>query len=155
MSTGLNGGTDSSTTGGCVRYGCDIRPAGRREESLAGCIWIVREGVWGVNEGNKRNASFSRDRRDSIIAGFRGRGEGGRKGVGQVVRWLERPLTEPYMDPERVQAFFVDRHQFPGIDNLRHIARAGVPVDVRPGGNITKELIHENNSSAQKFHVRV
>ena len=43
------------------------------------------------------------------------------------------------MDPERVQAFVGDRHQFPGIDNLRHIARVGVPVDVRPGGDVTKE----------------
>ena len=49
------------------------------------------------------------------------------------------------MDPERVQAFFGDKHQFPGIDNLRHIARVVVPVDVRPGGNLTKELTYENH----------
>ena len=76
-------------------------------------------------------------------------------GGGPVVRWLGGSLTAPHMDPERVQAFFGYRHQFPGIDNLRHIARVGVPVDVRLGGNLTKELTYGNHSSAQKFHVAV
>ena len=80
---------------------------------------------------------------------------GGGEGAGQVVRWLGGSLTAPHMDPERVQAFFGDRHQFPGIDNLRHIARVGVPVDARPGGNLTKELTYGNQSSAQRFHVAV
>ena len=59
------------------------------------------------------------------------------------------------MDPERVQASFGDRHPFSGIDNLRHIARVGVPVDVRPGGNLTKEFTYGNHFSAQNFHVAV
>ena len=156
MSTGPKGGADSSRIGGCVRYGCDIRSARRRAEALAGCTRIIGEGVWGVNDGDKLNASFSHDRRGSIMEGFRGDGvRRGGKGVGQVVRWLGRSLTTRHMDPERVQAFFGDRHQFPGIYDLRHIARVGVSVDVRPGVDVTKELTHGNHSSAQKLHVAV
>ena len=59
------------------------------------------------------------------------------------MRLLGGSLTASHMYPGRVQAFFGDKHQLPGIDNLR------------PGGNLTKELIYENNSSAQKFHVAV
>ena len=147
MGTGPKGGAGSSRIGGCVRYRCDIRSARRRTEALAGCTKIIGEGVRGVIEGDKLNASFSHDRRGSIIEGFR---EGG---GGEVVRCLGESLTAPHMDPEHVQAFFEDLHQFPGIYNLRHIARVGVSVDVRPDGDLTKELTYGNRSSAQKFHV--
>ena len=59
------------------------------------------------------------------------------------------------MDPKLVQAFFGNRHRFPGFGSLTHIARVGVPVDVPPGGNLTKELTYGNHSSAQKVHVVV
>ena len=71
------------------------------------------------------------------------------------MQWLGGSLTLPHMDREGVQAFFEDKHRFPGIDDLRHIARVGVPVDVRPGGNLTKEPTYENISSAQEFRVAV
>ena len=44
---------------------------------------------------------------------------------------------------------------FPRIDQLKHTARVGVPVDVLPGGHLTKELEFENTSSAGKFHEEV
>ena len=59
------------------------------------------------------------------------------------------------MDPELVQVFCGDRHQFSEIDNLRHKARVGVPVDVRPGGKLTKKLEYGNHSSAPKRQVAV
>ena len=80
-----------------------------------------------------------------------GQGRGGSGGVGQVVRWLGGPLTAPHMDPERVEAFFGDKHSFPGIEHLKHIARVGVPVDVLPGGDLAKELEYGNHSSANNF----
>ena len=86
----------------------------------------------------------------SRVSGGRGE-ERGR----QAVRWLGGSLTAPHMKLERVQAFFGDRHQFPGIYSLRHIVPVGVPVDVRPGGNLTKELTYGKHSSAQKFQVAV
>ena len=48
-----------------------------------------------------------------------------------------------------MEAFFGDKHSFPGIDNLKHIARVGVPVDVLSGGDLAKELAYENHSSAE------
>ena len=59
------------------------------------------------------------------------------------------------MNPERVQAFFGDKHQFPGIDNVRHIASVGVPVNVQPGEDLTKELAYEKHSSTKKFNEAV
>ena len=44
------------------------------------------------------------------------------------------------MDPESVETFFGDKHRFPGIEQLKHIARVGVLVDVLPGGDLAKEL---------------
>ena len=52
-----------------------------------------------------------------------------------------------------MQAFFGNKHRFPGIHNLIHIARVRVTTDVRPGGNLKKELIYENHPSAQTFHA--
>ena len=80
-----------------------------------------------------------------------GKGEGG--GAGGALVWVS--LTAPHTDPELVQAFFGYKHQLPRIDNMRHIARSGVPDDVRPGGSLTKELTFENHSSAQTLHVAV
>ena len=54
-----------------------------------------------------------------------------------------------------VEAFFGDKHRFPRIDQSKHIARVGVPVNVLPGGDLTKELEYENHSSAEKFHEEV
>ena len=54
------------------------------------------------------------------------------------------------MDPERVQAFFGDKHQFTEIDKLRDIARVRVPVDAWPGGDLTQQLSYGNHSSAHK-----
>ena len=54
-----------------------------------------------------------------------------------------------------MQAFFRDKHQYPGIDNSRHVARVGMPVNVQPGGNLMKELTYGNHSSAQNFNVAV
>ena len=59
------------------------------------------------------------------------------------------------MDPERVEAFFGDKHKCPGIDHLKRIARVGVPVDVLPGGDLTKELEYGNHSSASTFDEAV
>ena len=59
------------------------------------------------------------------------------------------------MDPERVQAFFGDQHQFPEIDKLRDIARVGVAVDVLPEGDLAQELAYGNHSSVQKFSEAV
>ena len=73
-----------------------------------------------------------------------GGGKGGRGGVGHVVRWLGGSFSAPHMKPERVEAFLGDNHSFPGIDNLEHIARVGVPVDVLPGGDQAKELAYGN-----------
>ena len=67
-----------------------------------------------------------------------------------MVRWLGGSLTAPDMNPERVDAFFGDKHRFPIIDQLKHIARVGVPVDVLPSGDLTKESAYENHSSAEK-----
>ena len=64
-------------------------------------------------------------------------------------------LTAPHMNPERVDAFFGDKHRFSRIDQLKHIARIGVSVDVLPGGDLTKELEHENHPSAEIFHEEV
>ena len=60
-------------------------------------------------------------------------------------------MTAPHMNPERVEAFFGDKHSLPGIDNLKHIACVGVPVDVLPGGDLAKELAYENHSSEGKI----
>ena len=38
---------------------------------------------------------------------------------------------------------------------MRYIASVGVPVDVQPGGDLTKELAHENDSRAKKVHEAV
>lgn len=70
------------------------------------------------------------------------------RGGWQVVRGLDRSLTAPCIDPERVEALFGNKHNFPGIDHLKHIARIGVPVDVLPGGDLTKELEYGNHPSA-------
>ena len=72
-------------------------------------------------------------------------------GVGHVVRWLGGPLIAPHMDPERVEGFFGDKHSVPGIEQLKHIARVGVPVDVLLGGDLVKELEYGNHWSANKF----
>ena len=64
-------------------------------------------------------------------------------------------LTAPHMIPERVEAFFGDKYRFPRIDQLKHTARVGVPVDVLPGGDLTKKLKYENHSSVEKFHEEV
>ena len=58
-------------------------------------------------------------------------------------------MTAPHMNPERVEAFFGDKHSFPGIDNLKQIARVGVPVDVLPGGDLAKGLAYENHPSTE------
>lgn len=82
-----------------------------------------------------------------------GHGEGaGRGGIGQVVRWLGWSLIAPHKNPERVDAFFRNKHRFPRVDRLQHIARVGVPVDVLPGGDLTKRLECENHWSAEKCH---
>ena len=55
------------------------------------------------------------------------------------------------MNPERVEAFFGDKHRFPRIDRLKHIARVGVPVDMLPGGDLTEELEHEKIRAPSNF----
>ena len=57
------------------------------------------------------------------------------------------------MNPERVEAFFGDKHRLPKIDQIKHIASVGVPVDVLPGSYLTKELECEKHSSAEKLHL--
>ena len=64
---------------------------------------------------------------------------------------MGRQLTAPNMDPARVEAFFGDKHSFPGIEMLKQIARVGVPVDVLPGGDLAKELEYGNHSTANNF----
>ena len=123
---------------------------------MAGCTGFIGEGPWGVSEGE---ASVSHDRRSGINAGIRdgGGGDGGRRGEGGRVgiAWVEGVVDDtPYGSGARASVL-TGEQQFLGIDNLRHIARVGVPVDVRPGGNLTKELTYENHSSAQKVHVAV
>ena len=66
---------------------------------------------------------------------------------------MGRQLTAPNMDPARVEAFFGDKHSFPGIEMLKQIARVGVPVDVLPGGDLAKELEYGNHSRANNFGV--
>lgn len=63
-------------------------------------------------------------------------------------------MTAPHMNPERVEASLVDNYQVSGIDHLTHIARAGVPLDVRPGG-LVMQVVYENLSSADEFRVEV
>ena len=60
-------------------------------------------------------------------------------------------LTAPHVNLERVEAFFGGKHKSLRIDHLRHTARVGVPVDVLPGGDPTKELAFGNHSSAGKI----
>lgn len=64
------------------------------------------------------------------------------------MRWLSGSLAAPDMNLERVGSFFGDKHQFPGIDHLRRIAHVEVPVNVRPAGDLAKELAYENYPSA-------
>ena len=68
-----------------------------------------------------------------------------------MVRWLGGSLTAPHMIPERVEAFFGDQHRFLRIDKLKHTARVGVPVDVPPSGDLTKELEYENLRAPRNF----
>ena len=58
------------------------------------------------------------------------------------------------MDPERVQAFFGNKHHFPEIDKLRHIAHVGVPVDVYSGGDLAQELAYGNHYSLELSQTR-
>ena len=50
---------------------------------------------------------------------------------------------------------YVDEQEFPGIGRLMHITQVGVQVDMRPGGDPTKELAHETRSSSQNFYGAV
>ena len=62
-------------------------PAGayKSRSVLAGCTRIFGEGVWGVNEGDQFNGSFTHDRGGSIITGFRAGGAGSAVVGGVVV----------------------------------------------------------------------
>lgn len=146
-------GEAESRVGGLVRKG--VMSYQRREEEG---YWRVAqgrlkkvEGGGGYTRGVDRGFSYRRHGR--IVANNPGTGAGGGRTL--VVRWLVGSLTALHLNLERVEAFFGDKRRFPGNGNLKYITRVGVPVDVRPGGNLSKELSHGNHLSPETFDKSV
>ena len=63
---------------------------------------------------------------------------------------MKGELLAPHIDAERVTRFFGEQHNIDQFERLEQIARAGVPVDVGPGGYIERELAYGNLSSADR-----
>ena len=115
--------------------------------------WRVAQGiflgVWGVSEVGNLNASFKHHHRGSITACFAGEGEGGCKAsVGGVVS------STPYGLGARASVLRVPT-LISWNYSVRHIARVSVPVDGRPGSNLTKELTYGTPLSGRTSHVSV
>lgn len=62
----------------------------------------------------------------------------------------------PHMDVDRVQQFFVEKHQYSEGERLVQMARVGTPLSsVGPGGELEQELAYGNHSSVHEFQKEV
>ena len=95
--------------------------------------------------------SFRHNRRKRFVANDRGEGGGGLIwDVGTSATMAGRVVDKHHSSPEPWKRSSGARKTFRELKNLS-TSRAGVPVDVLPGEDLTTELAYGNHFSAGKF----